>query len=124
MDIDAARIAAWQSSTLPIYEPDLDGIVRVISASHDGNQGSKSLRSANLSFSTDIDQAIENADLIFICVNTPSKANVAGGCAIPDLTHVEDATRNIAKVAKTNKIVVEKSTVPCRTAQSIREIVS
>ena len=126
MDIDADRIAAWKSATLPIYEPGLDDVVRVTGArngSHDDCKGIESLRPANLFFSTDINQAIESADLIFICVNTPSKANVSGGCAVPDLTHVEDATRNIARVAKTSKIVVEKSTVPCRTAQSIREIV-
>ena len=86
--------------------------------------GYESLRSPRLFFSTEVDNAIEIADLIFVCVNTPTKANGVGKGAAADLGFVEAATRNIAKVAKENKIVVEKSTVPCRTAQSIREIVS
>ena len=71
-----------------------------------------------------INQAIEEADLIFVCVNTPTKAHGIGKGAGADLSFVEAATRNIARVAKQSKIVVEKSTVPCRTAESIRRIVS
>ncbi|KAK3173387.1 hypothetical protein OEA41_006716 [Lepraria neglecta] len=81
-------------------------------------------RKANLHFSTNINKAIEEADLIFVCVNTPTKANGIGKDAAADLAFVETAARNIAYVAKEDKIVVEKPTVPCRTAQSIREILS
>lgn len=144
VDIDPARIAAWQSDSLPIYEP---GLHDVVSAARDGikldqdSPNSVSIqwkngrisdimdhnefaRRPNLFFSTDVDNAIENADLIFVCVNTPTKRNGVGKGAAADLGFVEAATRNIAKVATENKIVVEKSTVPCRTAQYIREIVS
>ena len=110
VDVNPERIAAWQSDSLPIYEPGLYDIVR-------------DARKTNLLFSTDIDQAIMDADLIFVCVNTPTKANGIGKGAAADLGFVEAAIRNIAEVAMTNKIVVEKSTVPCSTAQSIREIV-
>ena len=111
VDVNADRIVAWQSDTLPIYEPGLSEIVRTA-------------RKTNLFFSTNIDKAILEADLIFVCVNTPTKANGIGKGAAADLGFVEAATRKIATVATSNKIVVEKSTVPCRTAQSIREIVS
>ncbi len=111
VDVNPERIAAWQSDSLPIYEPGLYDIVRTA-------------RQTNLVFSTNIDKAIANADLIFVCVNTPTKADGIGKGAAADLGFVEAATRNIARVATSNKIVVEKSTVPCRTAQSIREIVS
>ncbi len=110
VDVNPDRIAAWQSDSLPVYEPGLYDIVRTA-------------RQMNLFFSTDIDKAILNADLIFVCVNTPTKADGIGKGAAADLGFVEAATRNIARVATSNKIVVEKSTVPCRTAQSIREIV-
>ena len=144
VDIDPVRIAAWQSESLPIYEP---GLYDVVAAARDGinlDQQSpdpvsiqskngrindsmdhnKFTRQPNLFFSTDVDKAIEDADLIFVCVNTPTKRNGVGKGAAPNLGFVEAATRNIAKVATENKIVVEKSTVPCRTAQYIREIVS
>ena len=111
VDVNPECIAAWQSDSLPIYEP---GLYEIVCAS----------RKNNLFFSTDIDQAIRDADLIFVCVNTPTKANGVGKGAAADLGFVEAATRNIAHVATSNKIVVEKSTVPCSTAQSIREIVS
>lgn len=144
VDIDPARIAAWQSDSLPIYEP---GLHYVVSAARDGiklgqNSADSTFiqwengrisdikdrnefpRQPNLFFSSDVDKAIEDADLIFVCVNTPTKRNGVGKGAAADLGFVEAATRNIAKVATENKIVVEKSTVPCRTAQYIREIVS
>lgn len=139
VDISAERIAAWNSMTLPIYEPGLDSIVYAardgvshhdsLSSEHtiprNGHIASKKLsRPPSLYFSTDIDKAIEDADLIFVCVNTPTKSNGVGKGAGADLSYVEAATRTIARVATQNKIVVEKSTVPCRTAQSIREIVS
>lgn len=141
VDINKERITAWNSDILPIYEPGLDDIVRT---ARDGNVGANKYttrdipdgssaqertsdrhsRRPNLFFSTDVEQAISDADLIFVCVNTPTKTNGIGKGAAADLGFVEAATRQIAKVAKESKIVVEKSTVPCRTSHSIREIVS
>lgn len=111
VDINPVRIAAWNSDTLPIYEPGLDEVV-------------KETRGRNLFFSTDVDKGILEADLIFVSVNTPTKKQGVGAGFAADLGWVEAATRQIARVAKSNKIVVEKSTVPCRTAQSMRQIVS
>lgn len=108
--MNAARIAAWNSDELPIYEPGLDDVV-------------KSARGRNLFFSTDVDAGILEADLIFVSVNTPTKIKGIGAGFAADLGYVESATRKIAEVAKSDKIVVEKSTVPCRTAQSMRYIV-
>ena len=133
VDINPERIKAWNSNWLPIYE---HGLNRIVYAARDGTSTNAALqykdpqavpgrkRKANLHFSTNINKAIEEADLIFVCVNTPTKANGIGKDAAADLAFVETAARNIAYVAKEAKIVVEKSTVPCRTAQSIREIVS
>ncbi|KAI9772058.1 MAG: hypothetical protein M1840_001346 [Geoglossum simile] len=94
------------------------------SGSHrEESPGSSDLAHApNLFFTTDMAQAIAEADLIFICVNTPTKDSGIGKDYACDLKYFEAATRKIAEVAVTNKIVVEKSTVPCRTAQSMREI--
>lgn len=111
VDLNAARIEAWNSDVLPIYEPGLDEVV-------------KACRGKNLFFSTDVDQGIIEADLIFVSVNTPTKTQGMGAGYAADLGYVEGATRHIARVANSDKIVVEKSTVPCRTAQSMRFIVS
>jgi UDPglucose 6-dehydrogenase len=109
VDIDSNRIAAWNSETLPIYEPGLDSIVRAA-------------RGRNLFFSTDVDGAIDRADIIFVSVNTPTKSyGIGAGCAA-DLTHVELCARRIATVARTDKIVVEKSTLPVRTAASLKRV--
>lgn len=141
VDINKTRIEAWLSDELPIYEPGLYDVVRAardgITAGPpiDANAPSQSFKSPfsqdgmvyrkpNLLFSTDIESAIAEADLIFVCVNTPTKATGVGKGAAANLEFIEMATRTIAKVAKTDKIVVEKSTVPCRTAESIRVIVS
>ena len=102
VDVNAERIAAWQSDRLPIFEPGLDDIVR-------------SARGRNLSFSTDVDAAIRAADIIFIAVNTPTKTYGAGKGMAADLKYVEICARQIAKVATTDKIVVEKSTLPVKT---------
>ncbi|KAL9000898.1 MAG: hypothetical protein Q9169_000653 [Polycauliona sp. 2 TL-2023] len=136
VDIDADRISAWKSKSLPIYEPGLDEIVQAVTAydrrsehhnGHEPSAGSHNVvpaRNAKLFFSTDVDQAIADADLIFVCVNTPTKTHGIGKGSAADLDFVEAATRSIARVATQDKIVVEKSTVPCRTAQSIREILA
>ncbi|KAK4705855.1 UDPglucose 6-dehydrogenase, partial [Phenoliferia sp. Uapishka_3] len=109
VDINAARIAAWNSDHLPIYEPGLEAIV-------------KARRGKNLFFSTDIDKAIIEADLIFVSVNTPTKKSGVGAGYAADLFYIEACTRRIASVATSSKIVVEKSTVPSRTASSMRTI--
>ncbi|KAM0747482.1 UDP-glucose dehydrogenase [Meredithblackwellia eburnea MCA 4105] len=109
VDVNAARIAAWNSDKLPIYEPGLEPIV-------------KECRGRNLFFSTDIDKAIIEADLIFVSVNTPTKKTGVGAGYAADLFYIEACTRRIASVATSSKIVVEKSTVPSRTASSMRTI--
>ena len=81
-------------------------------------------RRPNLVFSTDVKTAVEEADLIFISVNTPTKQHGLGKGSASDLGYFEAAARSIARFATTDKIVVEKSTVPCGTAESIRKIVS
>ncbi|MBA6153425.1 UDP-glucose 6-dehydrogenase [Gelidibacter maritimus] len=112
VDINAARIAAWNDkdlNKLPIYEPGLDKVV-------------EEARNRNLFFSTDVDTAIEAADMIFISVNTPTKTYGQGKGMAADLKYIELCSRQIARVAKTDKIVVEKSTLPVRTAQAIKSI--
>lgn len=109
VDINAERIAAWNSDSLPIYEPGLDEVVFAA-------------RGRNLFFSTDVDGAIQEADLIFVSVNTPTKKAGMGAGYAADITYLESATRRIAAVAKSSKIVIEKSTVPCRTASSMQVI--
>ena len=132
VDLNEARIATWNSAHLPIHEPGLPKIVRI---ARDGTNaatidlpglGSVSLpdRTPNLIFSTKVQEAIGEADIVFICVNTPTKLYGVGAGASADLSILESATGTIAKYAKDGAIVVEKSTVPCGTAHMIREIVS
>ncbi|KAK4471443.1 hypothetical protein MN116_004871 [Schistosoma mekongi] len=103
------QINLWNSDTLPIYEPGLDEIV-------------KSHRGKNLHFSSDIDKAIDEADMIFISVNTPTKNWGLGKGRAADLTNLEAAARRIAKVSKQPKVIVEKSTVPVRAAETTSAI--
>ncbi|KAI8875783.1 nucleotide sugar dehydrogenase [Backusella circina FSU 941] len=109
VDLNQARIDAWNSDKLPIYEPGLEEVVF-------------ERRGKNLFFTTDVDGAIQEADLIFVSVNTPTKKAGMGAGMAADLAYIESATRRIAEVATSSKIVVEKSTVPCRTAESMRTI--
>ncbi|VVC43165.1 UDP-glucose/GDP-mannose dehydrogenase, dimerisation,UDP-glucose/GDP-mannose dehydrogenase,UDP- [Cinara cedri] len=111
VDISKHRIAQWNSDKLPIYEPGLDNIV-------------KQRRNVNLFFSNDVENAIKEADLVFISVNTPTKTFGVGKGRAADLTHVENCARIIAQVSTSNKIIVEKSTVPVRAAESILKILS
>jgi UDPglucose 6-dehydrogenase len=111
VDINPERIAAWQTNELPIYEP---GLLEVV----------KEARGRNLFFSTDIEKSIEEAEMIFMSVNTPTKTYGLGKGKAADLKFIELSARQIARVSKTNKIVVEKSTLPVRTAQSIKAILS
>ncbi|KAG8197545.1 hypothetical protein JTE90_007281 [Oedothorax gibbosus] len=109
VDKSEMRINAWNSNQLPVYEPGLDEVV-------------KECRGRNLFFTTEIDTAIREADLIFISVNTPTKNFGFGKGRAADLRYIESAGRRIAEVAQTSKIVVEKSTVPVRAAESINSI--
>jgi UDPglucose 6-dehydrogenase len=112
VDINEKRIAAWNDEdveNIPIYEPGLSAIV-------------KEARGRNLFFSTNVDAAIDAADMIFISVNTPTKTYGIGKGMAADLKYIELCARQIARVAKTDKIVVEKSTLPVRTAQALKDI--
>ena len=112
VDINQERIDSWNDddvSKLPIYEPGLAEIV-------------EETRGKNLHFTTEIDKAIDEAEMVFISVNTPTKTYGKGKGMAADLKYVELCARNIANVAKTDKIVVEKSTLPVRTAHAIKSI--
>ena len=110
-DMNEARISAWNSDTLPIYEPGLDAVV----ASAIGK---------NLHFTTDIRAAIAGADLIFVSVGTPTKSYGIGAGRAADLRYIESAARLIAEVSEGNKIIVEKSTIPVKTATAIKSILA
>ena len=111
VDINEQRIAEWNSDQLPIYEPGLDAVVQ-------------ECRGKNLFFSSDVDKAILESDMIFLSVNTPTKTYGIGAGRAADLRYVENCARQIAKVAQGDKIVVEKSTLPVRTAESIKQILT
>jgi UDPglucose 6-dehydrogenase len=112
VDLNEKRIADWNDAdvnNIPIYEP---GLTEIVSKT----------RGKNLFFSIDVDKAIDEAELIFISVNTPTKTYGTGKGMAADLKYIELCARQIAKVAKSNKIVVEKSTLPVRTAEAIKSI--
>ena len=111
VDVNKDRINAWNSDQLPIYEPGLHAIVQAI-------------RGRNLFFSTDIDKAIVESDIIFLSVNTPTKTYGEGAGKASDLKFIESAVRRIAEIATSDKIIVEKSTIPVRTAEKIRRILN
>ena len=114
VDINEQRIAAWNHADLdqlPIYEPGLKEIVAEV-------------RERNLFFSTDVEKAIEESQMIFMAVNTPTKTYGEGKGFAADLTFVEKCARQIAEVANSDKIVIEKSTLPVRTAEKIKEVLS
>jgi UDPglucose 6-dehydrogenase len=111
VDMNAARIAAWNSDTLPIYEPGLDDIVR-------------QTRGRNLHFSTDVEGGIKAADIIFVAVNTPTKTYGVGAGRAADLRFIESVARTIAEHANGPKIIVEKSTIPVKTAETIKDILA
>ncbi len=109
-DMNAARIDAWNSDDLPVYEPGLDAVVT-------------SARGRNLHFTTDIRNSIAAADIIFVSVGTPTKSYGIGAGRAADLRYVEAAARLIAEVSTGHKIIVEKSTIPVKTASAIRTII-
>ena len=110
-DMNQARIDAWNSDTLPVYEPGLKEVV-------------ESARGKNLHFTTDLKPAIAAADLIFVCVGTPTKSHGIGAGRAADLRYIESAARLIAEVSEGNKIIVEKSTIPVKTATAIQAILT
>ena len=114
VDMNADKIAAWNSKNLenlPVYEPGLSKVV-------------EEARGRNLFFSTEVNKHIYDADMIFISVNTPTKITGEGKGYAADLKYVEACAKQIAQVSKTNKIIVEKSTVPVRTSEKIKQILA
>ena len=111
VDINEARIAAWQSDKLPIYEPGLDAVVRVG-------------LNRNLFFDSEVDRHIDEADIIFVSVNTPTKTFGQGAGRAADLQYWEKTARQILRNSTTPKIVVEKSTLPVRTAEAMEQILN
>jgi UDPglucose 6-dehydrogenase len=112
VDLNAARIAAWNDadlSKLPVYEPGLDAVVG-------------RCRGRNLRFSTEVETAIASADMVFLSVNTPTKTKGVGAGQASDLRWIEASARQVAAFAQGHTIVVEKSTLPVRTAETVRAI--
>jgi UDPglucose 6-dehydrogenase len=108
-DTNEKRIAAWNSDTLPVYEPGLKEVV-------------ESTRGRNLFFSTDVRAAIRDADIIFVSVGTPTKTYGVGAGRAADLKYIESAARMIAEESEGPKIIVEKSTIPVKTAEAMLTI--
>jgi len=111
VDLNQARIDAWNSDSLPIYEPGLEEVV-------------KQCRGKNLFFSTDVKKGIEDADIIFASVNTPTKVKGIGAGRAADLRFIESVGRTIAEHSNRDKIVIEKSTVPVKTAAALDRVLS
>ncbi|MBB6128192.1 UDP-glucose 6-dehydrogenase [Mucilaginibacter lappiensis] len=114
VDLNEARIKAWNDedvNNIPVYEPGLSDVVA-------------EARGRNLFFSTEVDKAIDEAQMIFISVNTPTKTYGAGKGQAADLKWIELCARQIANISKDNKIIVEKSTLPVRTASAIKDILT
>ena len=111
VDINPERIAQWNSDDLPIYEPGLDEVV-------------KEARGRNLFFSTDIEKGIRESEIIFVSVNTPTKTFGAGAGMAADLQYWDKTARQIREHSTSDKIIVEKSTLPVRTAQAMERILT
>jgi len=109
VDVNEKRIAGWQSDSLPIYEPGLKAVV-------------ERARGRNLFFSTDIVGGIKEADIIFVSVNTPTKTFGDGAGKAANLQYWEKTARDIIEHAESDKIVIEKSTLPVRTAEAMHRI--
>lgn len=111
VDINKTRIDAWNSEEMPIFEPGLYEVV-------------KEARGRNLFFSTDIESAIREAEVIFVSVNTPTKTFGDGSGKAADLQYWEKTARDIVRISNSNKVIVEKSTLPVRTAQAMERILN
>ncbi|KAJ5595666.1 UDP-glucose 6-dehydrogenase [Penicillium hetheringtonii] len=129
VDKDERRIRRWNSRHLPIYEPGLAGIVRVArdglkaSSQDDKHVPAEAPRKANLFFSSDVSRCIRDSDIVLIAVNTPTKSRGAGQGRATDMTSFEAVAAEVVRHAKDGTIIVEKSTVPCRTAEMIQEMI-
>lgn len=148
VDLNETRIRRWNSRHPPIYEPGLEDIVRV---ARDGTQKTSFVdaeptslssedeeilpdahqhhtvlpaRQPNLFFSTEVGPSIAEADIVLVAVNTPTKTRGAGKGSATDMTAFEAVTADVARHARPGAIIVEKSTVPCRTAAMVQETVS
>jgi UDPglucose 6-dehydrogenase len=134
VDRDATRIRRWNSKHPPIYEPGLRDIVRI---ARDGgreasfadepsssSQTTVATRPGNLFFTTDVARSISEADVVLVAVNTPTKYRGVGAGSATDMTAFEAVTGVVAQYAREGAIIVEKSTVPCRTAQLVADTVS
>lgn len=111
VDVNQSKIGAWLSDDLPIYEPGLRDVVG-------------RARGRNLFFSVDVEGAVREADIVFVSVNTPTKSFGEGAGKAADLQYWEKTARTIAKVSDSDKIVVEKSTLPVRTARAMERILN
>lgn len=114
VDLNQARIDAWNNvdlSMLPVYEPGLDAVVG-------------RCRGRNLHFTTEVEAAIATADIVFLSVNTPTKSKGVGAGQASDLRWIEASARQVAACAQGHTIVVEKSTLPVRTAETVKEILT
>ncbi|KAF4552212.1 Hypothetical protein D9617_10g071920 [Elsinoe fawcettii] len=132
-DLNANRIRKWNSNHLPVHEPGLLDVVRIardgVRSRPDRPAGSFAStasynRRPNLFFTTDVETSVKEADIILLSVNTPTKTTGIGAGAASNLVAVEGAVVALAKWAKPGAIIVEKSTVPCRTAKMIRELLA
>lgn len=134
VDRDVTRIRRWNSLHPPIYEPGLHDIIRI---ARDGSREASvakepstedavtlATRQPNLFFSTDIAKHIGEADIVLVAVNTPTKYRGVGAGSATDMTAFEAVTGVVAQHAREGAIIVEKSTVPCRTAQLVADTVS
>ena len=104
-DIDGEKISALESGKVPIFEPGLEDLIK------------KNVGAKRLSFTVDFEKAVLHGEVIFIAVGTPPRDD--GGA---DLSYIENVARGIAAVAKTPKIVVEKSTVPVLTGERVEQV--
>jgi UDPglucose 6-dehydrogenase len=122
VDKDEVRIRRWNSRHLPIYEPGLGEMVR---AARDGLPATASTpaHAPNLFFSADVARCISEADIVIIAVNTPTKSRGAGAGSATDMTAFEAVTAVVVQHARLGAIIVEKSTVPCRTAELVEDMV-
>ena len=111
VDINEEKILAWQTDQLPIFEP---GLLEVVQKS----------RGINLFFSTDVNKCIDEADIIFVSVNTPTKTFGEGAGRASDLQYIESTARSIVAASNSSKIVVEKSTLPVKTASALEKILN
>ncbi|KAB8256108.1 hypothetical protein BDV32DRAFT_161493 [Aspergillus pseudonomiae] len=130
VDRDPRRIQRWKSPHLPVHEPGLGNVVRVARDGAEFVTSSASIaailgdvkRKPNLFFTCDSARSISRADMVFLAVNTPTKSFGLGAGRATDMTAVDEAVREIAQHAKPGAVIVEKSTVPCGTAQRIRQM--